>query len=75
MIVGRDENPSVSGADEAAADGKLGSSFRKGLFSFKGMEQNQTGRKEFWCPLRPRNFSLCFLQESQVSLYGYWALK
>lgn len=41
MIVGRDENPSVS-----VADGKLGSSFRKGPFSFREMEQTQTGRKE-----------------------------
>lgn len=46
MIVGRDENPSVSVADEAVADGKLGSSFREGPFSFREMEKNQTGRKE-----------------------------
>lgn len=68
MIVGRDENPSVSVADEAAADGKLGSSFRKGLFSFREMEQSQTGRKEV--PIGAEKFlTLFFAREPGLSLW------
>lgn len=77
MIVGRDDNPSVSVADEGLADGKLGSSFRKDPFSFREMEQNQTGRKELRLAAHGgREISHSyFLHKSQVSLYGCWARK